>query len=400
MQFFPRVDDRIMPLALVIITAVVNLAVFQPGCFPAGLKFGKGLRFNPDDGPYHHDFMVFAQVESKQVFVFGIKAPGQAEDAAVRQFFCGEIQGDLVGLAGVTQVCLVDRFQVSLRYSVGRQGLRGPLSQGFQVLQQVFRAGFFRHGDISARRLVLDLRGCIPVGAQDTGTRRDNDRPGARQDAQGIGMQRTGAAETDQGEIPGVVALLHGDQAQRAEHGFIHDFYDPFCGFHQADTHGVGQLLYRSLRRRFFYRHGAAQLHVRGQVSQHHVGIAYRGFLAPFHVGRRTGNGSGGLRTDTQGPGQFRDKGDGASAGAHSAHIDRRRPDAHVADDGLPPHPGLAVLDQGHVCRRAAHVESQDVVVTRPAAKIQGAGHPSGRSRHEHVNRRLRRCTTRCQPAI
>ena len=162
-------------------------------------------------------------------------------------------------------------------------------------------------------------------------------------------MQGSGAAETDQGEIPGVVALLHGHQAQRAEHGFIHDFCDPFGGFHEADIHGVRQLLYRSLRRGFVNRHGAAQLHVRGQVPQHHVGITHRRFLATFHVGRRTGNGPGGLRTDAQRAGQFRDKSDGPAAGAHGAHVHRRRPDAHVANDGFPPHPGLAVLDQGHI---------------------------------------------------
>ena len=349
MQFFPCIDNGAMPLPFVIITAVMNPAVFQPGLRTAGLKFGQVLLFDPDDGPYHHDLMVFAQVESEQVFVFGIKAPGQAEYAAVRQFFRGEIKGDLVGLAGVTQVRLVDRFQVLLRDPVGRQGLRGPAAQGFQVLQQVFRAGFFRHGDIGARRLILDLRGCIAIGAQDTGAGRDDDRPGARQDTQGVGMQGSGAAEADQGEIPGVVALLHGDQAQRAEHGFIHDFCDPFGGFHEADIHGVCQLLHCRLRRRFVNRHGAAQLHVRGQVPQDHVGITYRGFLAPFHVGRRTGNGPGGLRTDAQRAGQFRNKSDGPAAGAYGAYVHRRRPDAHVANDGFPPHPGLAVLNQGHV---------------------------------------------------
>ena len=77
--------------------------------------------------------MAFAQVESEQVPVFGVKAPGEAENAFPRQVFFAEVQGDLVGLPGVTQVGLVNRFQVLLRDSVGDKGLGGPLAQGLEV---------------------------------------------------------------------------------------------------------------------------------------------------------------------------------------------------------------------------------------------------------------------------
>jgi hypothetical protein len=84
----------------------------------------------------------------------------------------------------------------------------------------------------------------------------------------------------------------------------------------------------------------AAELHVRGQVAEHHVGVADRRLLAALHVAGRARHGAGGLRTDAQRLGQFGHEGDGAAAGAHGAHVDRRCAHAHIADDGFAAHPG------------------------------------------------------------
>ena len=213
-------------------------------------------------------------------------------------------------------------------------------------------------------------------------------------------MQGAGAAETHQGEIPRVVALLHRHQAQGAEHGFVDDFDDALGGFHQSYVHGVGDLLHRRRRRFFVDGHGSAQLRVRGEIAQRHIRVAHGRLRAAFHVGGRPRHGAGGLGAYPQGAGQFGDKGDGAAASAHAANIHRRRPHAHIAHNGLASYPGLAVLDQGHIRGGASHVESQQVLVAGPAAKIQGAGDAAGRPGHEHVHRRLSRRSPGRQPPV
>jgi hypothetical protein len=147
-------------------------------------------------------------------------------------------------LARIAQIGLVGDLVRIRGYAIGHQGLAGALAQLAQIRQQLLVAELFGHGQVGARRLVLHLRRGIAVGAQDPGARRHDHRPGLRENTQGVGVQRTGAAETHEGEVSRVIALLHGDQAQGAEHGFVDDTDDALRRFHEADTHGVRHFLH------------------------------------------------------------------------------------------------------------------------------------------------------------
>lgn len=53
-------------------------------------------------------------------------------------------------------------------------------------------------------------------------------------------MERPGTAEAHHREVARVVALLHRDHAQRAEHVLVDDVDDAARRFHQADAERVG----------------------------------------------------------------------------------------------------------------------------------------------------------------
>ena len=61
-------------------------------------------------------------------------------------------------------------------------------------------------------------------------------------------MQRTGAAEGDEREVPRVVAALHGDEPQRTGHVLVDDVQDPLGRPLDVEAEGVADLLHRRLR--------------------------------------------------------------------------------------------------------------------------------------------------------
>ena len=96
-----------------------------------------------------------------------------------------------------------------------------------------------------ARGFVAQPRRRIAVGAQHAGARRHDHRPGVDQLRQRIGVQRPGAAERDQREVAGIVALLYGDKPQRAAHVLVDDIDDALGRFFQAEAERVGDFAHR-----------------------------------------------------------------------------------------------------------------------------------------------------------
>ena len=91
---------------------------------------------------------------------------------------------------------------------------------------------------------------------------------------------------------------------------------------------------------------------------------------------------------------------DRAAAGADGVHVHRRHLDPEVADRGLAADRRLAVLAQGDVGRRAAHVEGEDVVEAGLARDEERAGDAAGRPGEHAVDRVARRLPRRHQTGV
>ena len=135
--------------------------------------------------------------------------------------------------------------------------------------------------DDGARRLVAHAGGRVAVRAQDAGRGRDDDRPGAGEPAQGVGVQRPGAAEGDEREVARVEALLHAHQAQRAQHVLVDDVDDARRGrLGAVEVGGVGDGLHRRARGSDVEVDLAAGQAAR-QVAEHDVGVGDGRLAAP-----------------------------------------------------------------------------------------------------------------------
>jgi hypothetical protein len=125
-----------------------------------------------------------------------------------------------------------------------------------------------------------------------------------------------------------------------------------------------------------------------GQVAKNQVGVGHGRLAAALAVGHPARVRASRLRPDPQGPGQFGNVGDRAAARPDRPHIDRGGAHRQVADLGLPAHPRPEVLNQGDVRRRTAHVEGQQVAVTRLLGYPDRPGHSPGGAGQQHRDRR------------
>ena len=294
--------------------------------------------------------------------------PGPWTAVAVERRDLGR-HGDLESLPVVAQVHVVGGGLLGAGHALRLDGGRGGLGQLVQQAEQLVVADRAERPDVGAGRLVPDHGGGVAVGAQHARRRRDDHRPRAGQPAERVGVQRARAAEGDQREVAGVEALLHGHQAQRAEHVLVDDVHDAGRGrLHAAQLHRVRDGLDRGLGGlRVEGDLAAGQLG--GQVAEHHVGVGHRRLGAAHPVRGRAGHRPGRLRADPQRPGQRRDVRDGPAARAHRPDVHRGGPHLEVADHGLPPDPRQQVLHQRDVGGGAAHVEREEVAVARPARR-------------------------------
>src|SRR5690606_32615447 len=229
--------------------------------------------------------------------MLAVEGAGDHLQALARQALTVHFQSQLQRLALIADVRLVVELLQPRLDALAGQRLAHLAAQLVEDLHDLVEFKVGDAADDRARGFILHPSGGVTVGAEHTGARRDDYRPGVHQDAHGIGVQRTGAAEAAQGEIARIVALLDTDQAQRAVHVFVGQAHDAFSGLEQRHAHGVGNALHRGGRQVMAHLEVAAKLLHARQVAQHHVGVGYRGQLAATVVG-----GWAGYRTGTSGP--------------------------------------------------------------------------------------------------
>ena len=222
----------------------------------------------------------------------------------------------------------------------------------------------------------------------DPRSRRHQNLGNAELAGQRRGMERPRPAKGEQSEVARIQTKRDGDHAGRAGHA------------------GRGHAQHRR-RRRFgidaervtepCLEDGADivdidrprdRLQLAGvKTAKNHVGVGDRRQIAATPVADGPRVGAGALRPDLEEAG-FVDPRDRPAAGADGADIDHRNVDRHrIFDLDLVRHRRLAVADQRHVCRGAAHVIADEVRPVGAAPGIGGGNHAGGRPRHNGLRR-------------
>ena len=153
----------------------------------------------------------------------------------------------------------------------------------------------------------------------------------------------------------------------------------------------------RRLGRGAVERHASAEKIVGGQIAEQQIAVGDRRRRAAAAVAGRTGHRAGALRADFE-HAEAIDSGDGAAAGAHGVDVHHRHGEVAAFDLAAAGEDRLAVLDQRHVARGAAHVESDDVAESRLAAGGDAGGDAAGRP-GQHRRHRFARGVGECRHA-
>ena len=213
-----------------------------------------------------------------------------------------------------------------------------------------------------------------------------------------VGVHGAGAAEGHEDEVPRVVAPLHRDPPERADHGVVGDLHDPQRHLDHVQAERVGApLLDGPPGRGLVEAHLAAKEVVRVEAVQDEVGVGDGGLGPALPVARGGGIGASALRADPQHAARVHPR-DGAAARPDLDQIDDRGADGIAGALGAVLRPGRgadlvllgdaggAVLDEPGLGCGAAHVEGQDVVESQDLAEVGGDDDPRRGSRldHEH----------------
>ena len=115
-------------------------------------------------------------------------------------------------------------------------------------------------------------------------------------------------------------------------------------------------------------------------MAQDNIGVCHRGLRPALAVAGRTGSRAGALRADPERAGNLGHMGNGAAAGPDTADIDRRYLNREIAQGRFPRNSLAAVLAQGHVGGRAAHIEGQQMREAGLFGNIQRPCNATGRA--------------------
>ena len=199
-------------------------------------------------------------------------------------------------------------------------------------------------------------------------------------------MHRARAAGRQQGVFGRDAAALGDRHARRAGHVLVDHVVHAEGAASDLDAQRFGQTVEGAVGRGAIDLHGAAQEEVGIEIAQSEIGVGHRGLGAAAAVAGRPGLGAAALGSDIE-RAELRPVRDRAAAGADLDQLDGGDLDGQsgAAQEALLARrleavgdQRLALVDQGELGGRAAHVEGQHAVEAGIAAE-PGAGQRAGR---------------------
>ena len=291
----------------------------------------------------------------------------QGHQTRLIQLIAGQLDAAFVNLAEVADFQVVQAFHLvvgteaivaQVVHAALAQVAQGLIEQG-QVDQIVVQA----HGQ-GGQLVVSDVRENLPVGAQPGSHFRNQYHLAADFLGQTHDVHARRTARTDQGEVPWVIATLHRDPANAADHVQVDQGDDADGRTFDADAQWLGDFAPDRVDGRFTIEaNAAAQQRAVGQVAQGQVGVGHGGLGAALAVAHRAGVGPRAARADLK-HAEVIEVGDRATTGTEGFHLDHRHADAIAQEVGVLAEVGAPGFAQGDVERGAPHVHGNDVVDT------------------------------------
>ena len=192
-----------------------------------------------------------------------------------------------------------------------------------------------------------------------------------------------------------MVAAFGHVHAGRRGHVLVYDGVDAPREFGHADAGLGGYLADGGFRFGDIDRHRAAGKRLRVEVAEHEVGIGHRGLLAAASVAGRAGQGARALRADLE-QAQFVQPRNAAATCADLDQLDGGDRNGQAAAFGQALFASRleavadqrpAVLDDGELCGRAAHVEREHVAHPGTFAEERACERAGGRAGFEQLDR-------------
>ena len=341
-----------------------------------GGGFGAGKASKRGDSQIHQLHLLARQVVCVQPLVQVVEIRGHSVQSGARHRAGGDFHRNLPALMPVAQVG-------GARHGAGRFGdglAREPV--GGVALHVPIRRRHLRRRRLAARvderlRVVVSQVGeQQPVGRKNAGRGRDDDGFDSEQRRQGAGVERSRAAEGDEGEVRRVESAPDGYGAHRARHVVVGDFdYAGGGGFH-AHAERVGDALADGAAREVGVQRDLAAEQTRGQMPQRQARVGDGGRVPAERVAGRP-------RMRPRAFGSH----DQAAGGRHARHapaaradggdVEHRQAQRQAADVALDRHVGRAAARQAYVGARAADVERYEVGMPggeRDSARAHHAG--------------------------
>ena len=259
--------------------------------------------------------------------------------------------------------------------------LEGPEA----VLDQLAVPGV-EPGAMGLHRVVAQRRDQAAERREGAGVRGHDDARDAALPRERARVHGAGAAVGDQREPAQVVAALHRDQAQRAQHARVGDLHDAVGGLERREAEPPADGLHRAPGEVGADTNSPAIEPRRVQVAQHEVGVGHGGQRAALAVAGRAGDGARALRAHLERADLVHAR-ERATACADGLH--RHHGQAHREIGQLPLRRGLgrAIADEAHVGGGAAHVESEGTIDPECARHVGGRGDPRGGAGERHGER-------------
>ena len=231
----------------------------------------------------------------------------------------------------------------------------------------------------------LDLAGDGAVGGELGSQGGDDELAHAQPGGVAPGVLGAGPTEGVEGEVPRIMAPLHGDPPDEVVHLLAGDLDDPVGRLLDGEPQGDGDVRGDGVGR----RGGIQSQRPTEPVDQteHHGGVGDRRHGPAPPVTGRARDGPGAGRPDPQDTQCLVEPGDAAPAGADRGDVDHRDGQGLPLDHGFGREHHLAVDHQAHVEAGPAHVGGDDMAVAELTADHGGRRHPAHRARVQGLDR-------------
>ncbi len=214
---------------------------------------------------------------------------------------------------------------------------------------------------VGPREGILQIGVEHAVGGQHWGCGRDQDGVDLQMSRHSADVQARGTPKGEESKVAGIDPAFHGQEADALSHRGRHHLMHAIGCLHGGEIQGGGNVLVQGLLSQVPVELGfPRQEIVRVQESEHQIGVRDRGVRAAFAIAGWPGISPSTLWAYMQHTSGI-DLGDATTTRSQSLHVDHGHRDLPAGLKFFRGEMRYAVVDEGNVRARAAHIKADDL---------------------------------------